>query len=323
MELEQILISENDMAKDNAQALLKEYGVPFTEAGKLIIEGKKISVTEESDIKGMQNAREIRLKLRDERISIERRHTELKKDINSRGRAIDLVKRTALEKIKPTEDHLMLQEKYAELQQKNRAEKLKQDRADELFKYTNDISIYNFDDMNKEQFDNLLLTVKNAYNDKIELLRKEEEERRLKLEAEKKHQAEIEAENIRLKKEAEAAETERAAERKAEQEKLDKIQAEKDAEIKAEREKREAIEAEQRRLNEVAKKTKLDAEQKEQSALLAPDKEKLIHFAKAIDSIRSQKLPAVKSNQAQVIINETDSMLDDISIMIIAKSSRL
>lgn len=50
-------------------------------------------------------------------------------------------------------------------------------------------------------------------------------------------------------------------------------------------------------------KEKAIAEEEERKSLLAPDKEKLLQFAKAINMINTEKLPAVKSNEAQKIVN--------------------
>ena len=171
---------------------------------------------------------------------------------------------------------------------------------------------------------------------KIEALKKAEEARLAEIEAEKVRQAERDAENLKLKKEAEAKEVEMQKEREANAKKEAKAQAEakkiqdaKDAEIKLERDKREALEAETHRIvaENNAKQAEIDnavikereeKEEAERQALLSPDKDKLIAFAKAVETIRTTKLPAVKTKQAQEAINTAvvalNNVKDDLAV---------
>ena len=76
----------NGMDKPAAQKLLDAYGVPFTEAGKLIEQGRAITVTSEEDTENMALARKTRLELRTQRIAIEKKHDELKADSLAYGK---------------------------------------------------------------------------------------------------------------------------------------------------------------------------------------------------------------------------------------------
>lgn len=181
------LMDEGQMAKANAETLLKEYGVPFTEAGALILKSKTIKVKDENDNETMALARETRLALRKHRITIEKRHDELKVDSLRTGRAIDLVQRVALAEIKPVEEYLELEEKFAETKQEERRQARIAERTVELSKYTDDVSIYNYGDMADDAFAILLEQVKNAFDLKNAAAEKEEADR---LAAEKKEAAE-------------------------------------------------------------------------------------------------------------------------------------
>ena len=128
---------------------------------------------------------------------------------------------------------------------------------------------------------------------------------------------------MRLRKEAEERDAKAAEERKAQAEKDAKAQAEREAEQKAaqakldeERKKREAIETEQRLAREKAAAEQREAEERERQSLLAPDKQKLTQFAEALDMIRDNKLPAVKSKQAQDVLNIVEEELAKLSVRI-------
>lgn len=326
------ILKEKNIAQENAKALLDAFGAPFEEAGEilkdyrfdddgnLIPTKETIAVTQEDQFDLMAEASDKRKALKKIRSSVENKRKELKADSLRTGQAIDSIAKRVKNAIEPAEKYLEMQEKFAELKQAEREAKLKTERVEKLLAYTDDISLYNIDSMNQEQFDSLLASLKSAHEAAIEAEKKAEADRLAAAEAEKKRQAEIEAENIKLKKEAEAIEAERAAERKAEQEKLDKIQAEKDAEIKAEREKREAIEAEQAAKLALESKQKADAEEARREALLAPDKNKLIEFANQIDAI---ELPNVQNREAGKLLDETQDFLDRISKNLRSKAKEL
>lgn len=326
------ILKEKNIAQENAKALLDAFGAPFEEAGEilkdyrfdddgnLIPTKETIAVTQEDQFDLMAEASDKRKALKKIRSSVENKRKELKADSLRTGQAIDSIAKRVKNAIEPAEKYLEMQEKFAELKQAEREAKLKTERVEKLLAYTDDISLYNIDSMNQEQFDSLLASLKSAHEAAIEAEKKAEADRLAAAEAEKKRQAEIEAENIKLKKEAETIEAERAAERKAEQEKLDKIQAEKDAEIKAEREKREAIEAEQAAKLALESKQKADAEEARREALLAPDKNKLIEFANQIDAI---ELPNVQNREAGKLLDETQDFLDRISKNLRSKAKEL
>ena len=315
----QVILTEQGIEKSDVAKLIEAFGGPFEEAGEILDTYKTIVVTKEDDVAGMNKAREARLLLKKARTTVENKRVELKADIVKQGRAIDSVARFVKEEIQPAEEYLELQEKFAEIQREQRVAKIKAERIEKLMQYTDDISVYNLDQMTPEQFEGLLSTLKVQYEAKI----KAEEEARKKAleeaEAERKRQAEIEKENIRLKKEAEEKEAEREAERKLEAEKNEKLEAE----AKLEREKREALELKEKQQKEAEQLAKDQEEAEKLKALTAPDKEKLMQFAQGIHIVQTQKMPTLKSKEAQEIAYYIENVLSDLYVKIIEKAKEL
>lgn len=319
----QVIVDEQGLAETDVAKMVEAFGGPFEEAGLILANYKDIKITDVSQTDNMAKAREMRLALKKARTTVENNRKELKADIVKQGRAIDTIARYVKEEIEPAEEYLELQEKFIELKNAKEAEELKAQRIEKLMQYTSDISVYNLDVMTKEQFESLFTTLKNSYEAEQKRVADEAKAQEEERKAEEKRIAEQAKENARLKKEAESKEAEREAERKAEQAKLDKIQAEKNAEIKAEREKREAIEAENKEKQLQEKYAKEQFEAKEREALLAPDKQKLIVFAQGLDIVRSARLPAVKTNKAQELINYIDDELKRLSEYLIKEAKEL
>jgi hypothetical protein len=124
-----------------------------------------------------------------------------------------------------------------------------------------------------KDFDKQLALISDVVNEYIANVKKEEAEAQAKIDAE-------------LQKERDAA-----AEERKKREDLERIESE-----------RKAAEA----------KAEQDAKDAEMSALLSPDKDKLVNFAKGLDIVRKEKLPAVKTKQAQDIINNVELKLSQL-----------
>lgn len=102
-----------------------------------------------------------------------------------------------------------------------------------------------------------------------------------------------------------------------------KLVDERNANIKAEAKKmKEELDAANAKAAAEAAAKKV-AEEEERKALLAPDKDKLVQFARAISIIQHEKLPAVKTKQAQDILNEVESKLSQLFNFIMDKSKEL
>lgn len=309
----QVILDEQNLAKENAKQLLEAFGAPFDEAGEILANYQTIKVTQEDQFDVMAEAREKRLTLKNIRVSVEKKRKELKEDSLRTGRAIDSVAKFVKENIEPAESYLEQQEKFAEIKQAERAAALKAKRTEQLMQFTDDISLYNLDAMTVEQFDTLLADLKAQHEAKIAEAKRLEEERLAKEKADREEQERIRAENEKLKKEAEEREAAAAAERREAQAKLEAEQKAAQAKIDEERKKREAIEAEQRAAVEKAETERQKAEEEKRQSLLAPDKEKLLSLATSIDDL---ELPALTSKDAQAVLNQVEELLSKVTTYI-------
>ena len=311
-ELETIL-NEQSIAQDNANALIKAFGAPFTDAGEILQNYQSIKVTKEDDFALMTEAREKRLALKNIRVSVEKKRKELKEDSLRVGRAIDSVARFVKDTIEPAEKYLEDQEKFAEKKAAERAAAKRAARIEKLADLTDDISLYNFDDMSDDQFDALVSQLKLQKEAEIAAKRKAEEERIAAEVAERERQAAIEAENAKLKDEAEKREKELAAERERIQAEADKKLAKERALAEAERKKREELEAEQRTREDAERAKREEIEEAQRQALLAPDKEKLLKLATDLEEF---SLPALSSKDAQAVLDQVEGLLEKVTTYI-------
>lgn len=310
-------LNETGMQEKAARQLLDSYGVPWTRAGELIEQARELTVESEEDLATMKLARDIRLELRGERITIEKQHDILKADSLAYGRAVDLVQRIALEQIKPIEAHLQLQEKYAETKQEERRQKRIAERTQALAQYTNDPSMYNYADMADDAFAMLLGQVRIAHEAELAQAKAlEEEAARLAAEAEAARKAQEEADRIarekaeaeaqKLRDELAAKEAEAAKERAAMQQEAIKAAAEHAKALEAERKAREEAEAKiaaekARVAAEEAEKARIAKEQQEATtrAQNAPDKQKLLDW---VDTMAEADGPGLmKTDKAERI----------------------
>lgn len=244
---------ESGLEIKDAETLLTAYGMPLTEAGELLTTYQAIKVDDVSQTAEMAQARDVRIKLKNIRIGVKKRHDELKADILKQGKAIDFVERTVRQFIEPAEQYLEQQEKFAELKEKAEREELIRTRAEKLLRYTPDISMYNLAEMTPAQFNKVLADAKDEAELAAEQAAAAERERAAQLETERQARMAAEAEAAEAKAEAQAA-----------QEAADKLRRE-----------QEAAAAEKR-----AAEAKELAEQKRKAQ--APDKQKL---HEALDAI--------------------------------------
>jgi len=104
---------------------------------------------------------------------------------------------------------------------------------------------------------------------------------------------------------------------------VEKERQENEAKVQAEREKAQKLEQEKRDREAAEAKAKADAEEAERQALLAPDKDKIIAFANALTLVRTQKIPAVKTKQAQDVLSLVDKELASLSEKILNAAKHL
>jgi len=255
-------------------------------------------IASELNAETFKAARELRLKLVKVRTGISDVHKTEKAFYLASGKYVDALKNKLTVPIEQMEEKLKEIEEYEAKQEADRKAKLKAERLEMLAPYEvvglENISIAY---MNDEQFASFLSTNKLAFETRAEQARlaevarieaeqKAEADRLAKIQDDKKERERIEAENAKLKAEAETMEKELAIERKKqaeEQAKKDAIAkaaadklAKENAEIKA---KADKLQAEQD-----AERARIEAEEadkiaKAKALLLAPDKEKVKAFA--------------------------------------------
>lgn len=339
-ELTQIL-DEQGVKLDNQKALVEAFGGPFQEVGEILANYKNIEVTDVTQIKEMAQARELRLKLKNARTTVERKRKELKEESLKTGRAIDSVAKFVKSQIEPAEKYLEQQEKFKELKEAaEKAERLAE--RTKLISELADTSLYDLENMEEKTFQDLLFKLKRERAEQIAANKQVEAERRAAELAEIERNRKIAEENARLKKEAEEREAK-------EQQKLERVNqvmnlgmkwddkkaayVYKDLEISGDDiinfntvkwkvaiskitkvvEQDRAIEA--KRLEELKRaeaERKAREEMKREAtrkALLAPDKDKIRAIIPKLQKIQ-EELPATKDEKAQELVKTVDTMMN-------------
>jgi len=329
------IVNESGLEKTKADYILQKFGNFFDLAADWQRKADTLLVTNINQVAEMKMAREGRLFLKQKRIEVEYTRKELKEQSLREGKAIDGVANVLKALIIPIEDYLEQQEKFAEIQEANYREIKRQTRFEELTKYEwIDTGFIDLGGLPEESYQSLFAGIKKTYNDRIAAEKKAEEERIAKEKAEAAERERIRQENERLKKEAIEREKLAEIERKKQAEILAKEKAKAETERKAMEEKnrkeREAAELEAKKEREIAD-AKLKAEQEakakmeavlkaraeedrkameeataelkakqeaERKAVAAPDKEKLLSFAKSISQIQPIEL---KTDEAKKI----------------------
>lgn len=302
-------------------------------------------ITEELTPALCGKAKELRLKLVKVRTGIAEIHKIQKAFFLAAGRFVDAWKNKETAPVEQMEEKLDAIEKHFENIERERKNKLRDERITELAKYEMDGSLMLLGEMTDEVWTNFLAGAKYQFEQKKEAERKVEETRIAEIEAEKKRQEEIRLENERLKKEREELEAAQEKERrKLEAEKAKALRAQKEteakmlAEAKIAREKIEAAQHEKEKA-EAELKAKKEAEEKAakeeqerlqqeeiarqkaaKKAAAAPDKEKLLQLAKAISDI---EMPQLKTPEAAEIITGVKTLLSKVNAYIVEKSNTL
>lgn len=336
------VIEQSDLPKPKVQALMEVFAPAFQEARGLVETAKNITVTDEGDIETMQLAREHRLRLKEIRITVEKTRKELKEQSLREGRAIDGAANILKALIVPVEERLLLQEKFAELLEEKRLTERYQKRLNLLTPYVSDVTLYKLKEMSDAAFDTLLADCKAAHAARIAAEEKaaaeqKENERLQKLFTERRielapYQDFIDPKmwelkittpqdvfdrvlaDAKLAKQKHVAEQAAIAEqaakdRKAKEEAEAKLKQQQEAQAEQEREAKAKADA------EAAAKEKADRD-----ALLAPDAIKLYQLAADIEVV---KLPAVKSNEAQKLVNATEKKLAELAMWLHAETKKL
>jgi hypothetical protein len=306
------IVKDSGLEQSKSQVLLANFQNYFEIAAEWENKAKMLSVTDESQKAEMKMAREGRLFLKEKRIAVERTRKELKEQSLREGQTIDAIAKILKNLIEPIENYLEQQEKFVEIKEAAIKAERERERIKILTALQFDFTFVDVLNMPDMQFDELVLKIKNERDAKIAAEKKAEEERIARIEAER-----IENERIRIENERIRAENERLRQEAEAKEKQARIEAERNAKIEAEL--RAKAEAELRAQKE---KERIEKEriEKEKKAKNAPDKEKLIDFAKLIDALQR---PEIKTDEAAKIMNDANTLLSKVSNFIREKSATL
>lgn len=316
------IVKENSIDDIQSKNILSKFEGLFSQATEWEKEAKSIVVKDENDVESMEKARTVRISIKKIRTEAENTRKELKESALRYGKAVDGIANVIKALIVPLEEYLEKQEKFVELAQIEKAEKIKTERISLLSKYVEDPSIYNIDGMQDEVFNNLLSAVKGAWEKKQEEIRKAEEDRikdayKTQLFNERlmaispyhdfygddtiltKETTEEEFSKVlktlkerkdayikeQKEKDAELARI-KAEEKKKEEEHKKQLEKERLEREKLQNELKEKERQEKERL-EKERLEKEEKEEKERQAKLAPEKEKLTEYAEVIRTIKS------------------------------------
>lgn len=317
----------------------------FNGVSKMREQLEAVVVSDENDKVNMKLANTIRLGVRQVRLDAEKTFDAKRSEVQAQMLSYKTedslwlkAKQTMQILTKEIEENARWKEETRQRFEAEQQELKAQQRLVKIAQFNPEILRSEFESMSDEAFNVFLSGIEKQHNDKIEAARKAEEERIAKEKAEAEERVRIQAENARLKAEAEAKEKalaeERAkadAERKAMEEKARKERDEAEAKLKAEQQAKAKIEAELKAKADAEAKAKRDAELKaaaelkakqeaEKKAKSAPDKAKLIDFAKVIDELI---LPELKSEDAEKILSDAKGLLSKVSNFIREKSSTI
>jgi hypothetical protein len=285
------------LAPESAVAISSQFQPLFDQAETWRLRVASIRVTDVSQTREMKLARESRLALREIRIEAERVRKALKADSLMRGKAIDGLYNVIEFLVSPLEKQLLEQEQFAERKEQARKDALKATREEQLRPLGVDTSVYVLAEMTDEAFNSLLVSSQIAYQAKVDAARKAEEERIARERADAVERQRIQAENARLKAEADAREKIARAER-------DKV-------AKLEQENRKLADAAARNREKlIAHQAKIDAEAA--AAAAAPDMEKIASFAKSVESM-SRSIPTMTTPRGKALAARIEAKVLELS----------
>lgn len=190
------------LEEKKAQPMVDNFQQFFQDAVEKKVKAMELTVTSETQIEKMQQARDLRLDIKKVRIDCEKKRKELKEDSLKTGRLIDGMSNVIKGMIEPTEEHLLKQEKYAEIKEDERKEKKRLEREKQLSPYVEEVALYNLKDMTDEAF-NILLRGAVSEDERIKAEDAESERQRIAEEERKRlEQEQIVKENEELKKQS-------------------------------------------------------------------------------------------------------------------------
>lgn len=272
-------------------------------------------------------AKRVRLDISKVRTKTDKARKEQKEEYLRGGKAIDGVANILKFAIIEKEEKLKSIETHYEKIEEERLQKVQEDREAELQKYDAENDGIDFSKMSDDVWKRYLDGYRLSYEKMIEAEKKAEDDRISAEKAEKEKQQKIIEENELLKKKA--AENERLAKielkkRAKEAEEREKKEADERAKqekiLKKEREEKERFEAELRAREKEELRAREVQAVREQAERLAPDKEKLLHFASTIQGV---EIPIVKNKEAQSILRQARERLEKTYLDIVSQANKI
>ena len=325
METGLTILDQFNLDPEAKQNLFVKFNDMVEQAKAWETKAMSIVVTDETQVKQMEQAKEGRIILQKVRTGAEKLKKELKAGALNYGRAIDFLYNFIENTCKPLEAHLLEQEKFKEVREKKRKDELQRVRAEQLAPYVENPAVFDLANMPEDTFQMVLNGSIKSKNDKIEAEKQVERDRLAKIDEDNR----IKAENERLRQENEAkdiAMKKAQAEQKAEAERLRAKQeailgklkeeearkkAESDKLLKEAKEREAKLAKELKDKQEAEEKAKADAEKKrksdERKSRLAPDKDKLVLLSQQITDL---KMPEVKSEEAKKVVGDILIMIN-------------
>lgn len=317
-----LLVQNSGLEKTKAESIMAMFTPYFTRMGDIERDMAKINMEAPTPLDSTI-ARTVRLALVKNRTAAEAVKKSGKESLLIEGKLYDSIYNTQASISKMVENKLEAVEKVVENQEKARKEALRADRLERLTPYTDQAASFPLGEMEEDRFKDLLDGFKAVHDRKIEDARIAEGKRLEAIKAEQERQAAIEAENKRLKAEAEAREKELAverekveADRKAQEAKAEverkaaaDLLAKQQAEAKAAQEKAaQALKAQQEQADREMQAQKAEAEHRlkiaqEEQARIASElaDKKNAEDKAAADKIQSDKLAAQAPDKEKLL----------------------
>jgi len=255
------IIKVNELEPTQSEIILKSFTEFFDKAKTYEAKAKAIVITDPGQVTEMQEARRIRIEVKNIRTKADEVRRKLKERSMREGNAIQGIYNVIKAVTVPIEEHLEQQEKFVERIEAEKRLQLGIERTALLSPFLEDTSFYNLAEMSQQGFDQLLTVSKNAYEARVAAEKKAEDDRIAKEKSDKAEQDRIIKENEKLKAEAEA----KAKKDAVEKQKIDEENARIAKEREAENKERERLEAEIKAKNEAEAKAKADAEAKDKA----------------------------------------------------------
>jgi colicin import membrane protein len=315
------IVEQSGLERAKAESIWSNFEPYFNAASECGAKVNGLEITDINQKKEMRLARDTRLELKKIRVAAEKTKKELKDGVLKEGRFIDATFNLISDATKPIEAYLKEKEEFAKRKEEERKERLRIERWDKLRPFDvvaiSNVEFLNMANMTDKEFEQLLDRSQRAYEERARIeaenarLRAEAEERerqlaeeRANFEAARKAAEDIvrierEKREIAERAEREAREAAERAEREKEWTAIQKAREEAEA---AQRELREKQEAEERAKREEAARLEAQrkAEEEEKRRLeAAGDKEKLSAY---FDQVLSVEVPTMKSNEATGIL---------------------